>query len=159
MTDGPTIARNIGYGAFTGLIYGFCYIILYLITTSFVPGSYNPLDTVPDSLLLGFVFQIVGSIPIGIIFSLIVFFLVTRAKMNRNLRNYVIVALVFQGAFFILDFTSAMGNVEFNLFVDGPIMFINELVLANVLALVFFHTEKHFASTNYLKKKQLNEKR
>ena len=70
--------------------------------------------------------------------------------MNRNLRNYVIVALVFQGAFFILDFTSAMGNMEFNLFVDGPIMFINELILANVLALVFFHTEKHFYKRNII---------
>ncbi|MCH7568014.1 MAG: hypothetical protein IIA87_01200 [Nanoarchaeota archaeon] len=150
MTDGPTIARNIVYGAFTGLVYGFCYIILYMITTSLVPGSYNPLNTVPDSLLLSFVFQIVGSIPIGIIFSLIVFFLVTRAKMNQNLRNYIIVALALQGAFFILDFTSAMGNVEFDLFVDGPIMFINELVLANVLALVFFHTEKHFYKKNII---------
>ena len=145
MTGGrPTIVGNIWYGAITGLVYGFCYIILYLITTTLVPGSHNPLNTIPDSLLRGLVFQIVGSIPIGIIFSLILFFLVTRAKMNRNLRNYVIVALVLQAAFFILDFTSAMGNVDFDLFVDGPIMFINELVLANVLALVFFHTEKHF---------------
>jgi len=147
MTDGPNIFRNIGYGAFTGFVYGFSYIILYLITTSLVPGSHNPLNTVPDSLLLSFAFQIGGSIPIGIIFGLIVFFLVTRAKMNRNLRNYVIVALVLQGAFFIIDFTSAISNVEFNLFIDGPIMFINELVLANVLALVFFHTEKHFSGS------------
>ena len=145
MTDGrPTIAGNIWYGAITGLVYGFCYIILYLITTSLFTGSHNPLNTIPDSLLLSFVFQIVGSIPVGIIFGLIVFFLVTRAKMDRNLTKYVIVALVFQGAFFILDFTSAMNNVGFNLYVDGPIMFINELILANVLALVFFHTEKHF---------------
>ena len=144
MTDGPTITRNIWYGAITGLVYGFFYIIMYLITTTLVPGSHNPLNTISDSLLLSFVFLIVGSIPIGIIFGLIVFFLVTRAKMNRNIRNYIIVALVFQGAIFILDFTSAMNNVDFNLFVDGPIMFINELVFAVVLALVFFHTEKHF---------------
>jgi len=66
--------------------------------------------------------------------------------MNRNLRNYVIVAFVLQGAFFIMDFTLAIGKVDFELFVDGPIMFINELLFAIVLALVFFHTEKHFTS-------------
>jgi len=41
--DGCTIAKNIGYGAIAGLVYGFNYILIYSITTSLIPGSYNPI--------------------------------------------------------------------------------------------------------------------
>ena len=110
--------------------------IMYSITSSLIPGSYNP--------ILSFSFNLVGSIIVGIIFGIIVFLLVTRAEMNRTITKYVIVSLAFQGVLFLLDVISVAG--EFDLLVDGPIKLVVQLADVIVYALVYFYLEQQFAS-------------
>lgn len=111
---------------------GLVYFIMYTITSSLFPSSYNPVAS--------FSFAVGSSIPIGILFGIIVFLLVSRAEMNRTLRKYLLVSLVFQGVLVIIDLI--LLTTEFNLIVNGSIKLIINLADAIVYALVFFYLEQ-----------------
>ncbi|MHA2105311.1 MAG: hypothetical protein ACW981_17930 [Candidatus Hodarchaeales archaeon] len=156
-TEKVKIVNKIVYGAIAGGVTSVFSFILQFLTSSINLGKYDPMDY-NSQLFLGtsagnpnlvgvlIVSIVTGILFTGIIFGIIIFLLMRMVGWERDLKRYLIVAIVYGFVLWLLFLPLMMTEMDF--LIDGPIQLIITLIGILILALIFYYLEERFDSTS-----------
>jgi hypothetical protein len=147
------IRNKIVYGAIAGIVGGAVDVILKFLVSVFNIGKFDDIDFVSQQFLsttagnpnvVGvFIIGIVSWAFVGLVYGIILYLLMTRARWERNLSRYIVVAFLIGFGLTLLTMTY-LPLGEWDLIVDLPIQFTIGVGSMMLLAPIVYYLEERF---------------
>ncbi|MHA1940469.1 MAG: hypothetical protein ACXACP_04730 [Candidatus Hodarchaeales archaeon] len=145
--------NKIVYGAIAGIVGGAVDVILKFLVSVFNIGKFDDIDFVSQQFLsttagnpnvVGvFIIGIVSWAFVGLVYGIILYLLMTRARWERNLSRYIVVAFLIGFGLTLLTMTY-LPLAEWDLIVDLPIQFTIGVGSMMLLAPIVYYLEERF---------------